>query len=138
MILIPLIFLPDHIEGGRFGCEDESPGVPLRLMWKPPSWGGQTNVLGATASEVIGDIDLLLTGGRLHSTNKAILEQVYTNAMTGGAPDNKALTAVLQHYSAVPEYSITNNLVASSSTTQIRPTPNITAPQNPPPVEGYK
>ena len=38
-------WIPDYPDGGRFDCynaEMESPGVPLRLRFKPPSWGGQT------------------------------------------------------------------------------------------------
>lgn len=115
--------------------------MPLQLRWKPPSWGGQTNVLGASVSAVIDDIDLLLTGGRLYPASRTVLEQVYTNAATaaGSNPDNAALKVVLQHYSAIPEYHITNNLVdSSSSVTEIRPVPDITTPPNPPPVEGYK
>jgi len=137
-------WLPDYPDAGKFSCDDpeafESPGVPLRLSWKPPSWGvgAQTNVQSATASAVIDDIDLLLTGGRIHSANRALLEQVYTNALTGSDPDNNALKAVVQNYAALPEYHITNNLVDSSSTTQIRAVPNITIPESPPPVEGYK
>ncbi len=94
---------------------------------------------GANVATVINDIDLLLTGGRLHSANRAILAQVYTGARTGSNPDYKALKAVLKHYSAVPEFHITNNLFdSSSSSTSARPIPNITVPQTPPPVVGYK
>ena len=142
MGLLTMAISTDYPDGGKFGCEDdaafESPGVPLRLNWKPPSWGGQTNVQGAIVSVVMDDIDLLLTGGKLHSANRALLEQVYNDALTGSDPDNNALKAVLQHYSAVPEYHITNNLVDSSSTTEIRDVPDITIPPSPPPVEGYK
>lgn len=128
--------MPDYPDGGRFDCGFAD--VPLTLRWKPPSWGGQTNVNGASVSSIINDIDLLLTGGRLHSANKVILTQVYNGARTGGNPDNKALRAVLKHYSAVPEFHITNNLLSSSATTSARPIPNITMPQSPPPVVGYK
>ena len=118
--------------------------MPLRLRWTPPCWGGSTNVLGAPAADVVADIDLLLTGGKLSQGNRAILEQAYTNALTdtdawrpGG--DISALQAILQLYSAVPEYHITNNLVDSkTSSTQDRPIPDIILPENPPPVEGYK
>ena len=118
--------------------------MPLRLRWTPPCWGGSTNVLGAPAADVVTDIDTLLTGGKLSQGNRAILEQAYTNALTdtdawrpGG--DISALQAVLQLYSAVPEYHITNNLVDSkTSSTQDRPIPDITLPENPSPVEGYK
>ena len=75
---------------------------------------------------------------RLHSSNKAILEQVYNNARKGSNPDESALKAVIQHYSATPEFHITNNLVDSKSRTSIRETPNIQIPPNPPPVSGYK
>jgi len=102
------------------------------------SWGGQTNVNGANASQVIDDIDLLLTGGRLYSANKALLVQAYNNARTGGNPDNKALRTVLQHFSSLPEFQITNNLVSSLSNTTVRRVPNITIPANPPLVQGYK
>lgn len=112
--------------------------IPLRLNWKPPSWGGQTNVLSATASEVIEDIDLLLTGGRLHSANKALLEQVYSNGLTGRDPDNNALQAAIQHFSAVPEFHITNNLVDSKTTTTIREVPSFPISQQPEVVRGYK
>ena len=118
--------------------------MPLRLRWTPPCWGGSTNVVGAPAADVVADIDLLLTGGKLSQGNRAILEQAYTNALTdtdawrpGG--DISALQAVLQLYSAVPEYHVTNNLVDSkTSSTQDRPIPDIILPENPPPVEGYK
>lgn len=131
------LVITDYPDGGRFDCGFAE--VPLTLRWKPPSWGGQTNVNGASVSSIINDIDLLLTGGRLHSANKAILSQVYTAARTGSNPDNRALRAVLKHYSAVPEFHITNNLFDSSaSATATRPIPNITIPQNPPPVVGYK
>lgn len=134
-------WLTDYPDGGYMNCWEasESAGVPLRLNWKPPSWGGATNVNGASVSSVIDEIDILLTGGRLHSANRALLEQVYIDALAGSDPDNNALRSVLQHYSAVPEYHITNNLVDSSNpTTEIRNVPNITIPQAPPPVEGYK
>lgn len=136
------LWLPDYPDGGKFDCQsgpDAFNAVPLRLLWKPPSWGGNTNVRNAITSEVIDDIDLLLTGGRLHSANKAILQTVYDNANSGSDPDNNALSAVIQHFAAVPEFHITSNLVDSSSTTLAeRDAPDISLPPNPPPVEGYK
>ena len=108
------------------------------MRWKPSSWGGQTNVNRANTSLVLDDIDLLLTGGRLSSANKALLTQAYDNARTGNNPDNKALRTVLQLYSALPEFQITSNLVSSLSNTTVRPVPNITIPPNPPPVQEYK
>lgn len=135
--------MPEHPEAGAFNCTPTglwyTPNrVPLNLSWKPPSWGGTTNVQSASVSEVLDDIDLLLTGGRLDPANRALLEQVYSNAHAGSDPDDNALIAVLQHYAALPEFHITNNLVSSSSTTETRPVPNITVPPTPPPVEGYK
>ena len=131
----------DYPDRGLFDCPYDPElfqGVPLSLRWKPVSWGGQTNVNGASSSQVIDDIDLLLTGGRLFSANKALLVQAYNNARTGGNPDNRALRTVLQHYSALPEFQITGNLVSSLSNTTVRPVPNITIPASPPPVQGYK
>jgi cullin-associated NEDD8-dissociated protein 1 len=60
-------FIPDYPDGGEFECDaaaSNNPGVPLRLRYTPPSWGGPTNVNNAPTSKVIDDIDLLLTGGR--------------------------------------------------------------------------
>ncbi|KAL7541734.1 hypothetical protein ACHAXR_011178 [Thalassiosira sp. AJA248-18] len=131
-------WIRDYPDGHFFDCDDarsQSPGVPLRLRWKPPSWGGETNVNNAPASAVIDDIDLLLTGGRLHAANRVILEQVYNT----GKSDDNALQAVMQHYAAVPEFHVTNNLVNSkSSATTVRAVPNIEVPENPSPVKGYK
>lgn len=131
-----MLFHTDYPDGGQFDCGFAE--APLTLRWKPPSWGGQTNVNGASVSSIINDIDLLLTGGRLHAANRAILSQVYTSTRTESNSDIKALRAVLKHYSAVPEFHISNNLLSSSVTTSARPIPNITMPQNPPPVVGYK
>ena len=131
----------DYPDKGSFECHwdpDLFLGAPLSLRWKPPSWGGQTNVNGANTSQVIDDIDLLLTGGRLYQANKALLVQAYNSARTGSNPDNKALKLVLQLYSALPEFQVTSNLVSSLSNTTVRPVPNITLPPSPPPVQGYK
>ena len=135
-------YITDYPDGGKFGCNAaqlNNPGVPLRLRYTPPSWGGATNVNNAPVSDVIDDIDLLLTGGRLHSANKAILESVYNEAHVGAQPDEAALRAVLQHYAVAPEFHITNNLLNSKTTTPAeRPIPNIQIPQDPPPVTEYK
>jgi len=134
-------WIPDYPDGGSFDCnaaENEQPGVPLRLRWKPPSWGGDTNINGAPTSQIIDEMDLLLTGGRLHTSNKAILETVYNDALSGTNPDYSALKAVIPHFAATPEFHITNNLVDSNSVTTTREIPNISIPPNPPPVTGYK
>ena len=60
-------YIPDYPDAGEFDCyaaRTNSPGVPLRLRYTPPSWGGSTNVKNAVTSDVIDDLDLLLTGGR--------------------------------------------------------------------------
>lgn len=66
------------------------------------------------------------------------MEQVYDDAHTGSNPDKKALTAVMQLYSALPEFQITNRLLNSKSTTAYRDIPDVQVPPSPPPVEGYK
>ena len=110
-------------------------------LTKPPSWGGNTNVLGASVSAIISDVDLLLTGGKLHPSNRALLEELYVNttiADTSGDPDNKGLQAVLQHFAVTPEFHITSNLHSSASS-QVRSVPDdLTVPQEPTPVENYK
>lgn len=131
----------DYPDMGGFDCSwppETFQGVPLSVRWKPPSWGGQTNVNGSNTSVIIDEIDLLLTGGRLCPANKALLMQAYNSARTGNNPDNKALSALIQLFSAAPEFHITSNLVSSLSTSTVRPVPNITLPANPPPVQGYK
>ncbi|KAL7539351.1 hypothetical protein ACHAXR_009213, partial [Thalassiosira sp. AJA248-18] len=138
------LWLPDYPDGGKFDCFSnpdafESQGVPLRLRWTPPSWGSQVNANGASAAEIISDIDLLLTGGKLHSASRDVLEQIYQTAHTGSDPDNSALRAVIQYYAAVPEFHITSNLIDSkSTTTTVRDAPEIEIPQDPVPVQGYK
>lgn len=155
-VTIDLFVYSDYPEGGMFdewhdASTFEDPGVPLRLRWTPPSWGGQTNVNGATAAAVIADIDLLLTGGKLSAANRALLEQIYYDTVTGGFalptwfprpssdPHTNALRVVLQHFSAVPEFHVTNNLIDSKSTsTVLRDVTNAVAPETPDPVQGYK
>ena len=133
-------WIPDHPDGGQFDCYDtaaiDSQGFPLSLSWKPPSWGGGSGA-GVPASVVVDDIDLLLTGGKLYSHSRTILEQVYNDALISGDEDD-ALRAVMQHYSAVPEFHVSNNLMSSGATTQARPVSDVTLPENPPPVTGYK
>lgn len=141
MPIVP--FITDNPDGGKFECTEDPADfelneVPLRLNWKPPSWGGQTNIRRATAEAVVNDIDLLLTGGRLHSSNRALLEQVYKDALIGSDPHNNALQAVIQHFSALPEFHITNNLVDSNSNTTARNVPTMSPPAEPEAVEGYK
>jgi len=135
-------WITDYPDGGYFDCgsaEAEQPGVPLRLRWKPPSWGGETNVNNAPPSQIIDEVDLLLTGGRLHPSNKAIMEQVYNSANSGINPDSKSLKAVISHFAATPEFHITNNLMNSRvTTTATRPTPDISTPPNPAPVTDYR
>jgi hypothetical protein len=67
-----------------------------------------------------------------------MLEAVYTNAPT----DEVGLSSIVQHYAALPEFHITNNLVDSKSTVSERPVPNITLTahesETPQSVEGYK
>ena len=93
-------WLPDYPDAGMFDCSNANSNLAqLQFQWRPPSWGGQTNVASATPSMVIDDIDILLTGGKLYSTSRAILEQVYSDALAVG-DDISALNAVLQHYSA--------------------------------------
>lgn len=133
-----ILLITDNPDHGQYNCEYDPAlfqGVQNSLRWKPPSWGGQTNVNAATALQVIDNIDLLLTGGRLNQANKNLLVQIYNSARTGSNPDNKALNTVLSHYSAVPEFHMTSS---SLSTTSIRAVPNITIPANPPPIQGYK
>ena len=133
-----ILLITDNPEQGQYNCEYDPAlfkGVQNSLRWKPPSWGGQTNVNAATALQVIDNIDLLLTGGRLNQANKNLLVQIYNSARSGSNPDNKALNTVLSHYSAVPEFHMTSS---SLSTTSIRAVPNITIPANPPPIQGYK
>jgi cullin-associated NEDD8-dissociated protein 1 len=135
-------FIPDYPDGGQFGCDAakaNNPGVPLRFRYTPPSWGGATNVNKAPTSEVIDDIDLLLTGGKISAANKAILENIYDIARANSGSDGYALRAVIQHYSVAPEFHITNNLQSSKATApDARPVPDITIPPNPEPVTEYK
>lgn len=94
-------WITDYPDGGMFSCSgarSQSPSVPLRLRWKPPVWGGETNVNNAGVSSVIDDFDLLLTGGRLHDSSRTILEKVYSDELGKGGTDVDALHAVMQHF----------------------------------------
>jgi cullin-associated NEDD8-dissociated protein 1 len=138
--------LQDHPGEGQFSCdeaEDFDPAtavVPYMLRWNPPSWGGKANVKGASAAEVVTDLDLLLTEGRLHSRNRDIIEQAYANTVAKGgvSPDVAALRVAQALFAVTPEFSITNQLMNDKSIPEIRNTTEESLPSDPPPVAGYK
>jgi len=53
--------------------------IALKLRWRPECWGGETNVNGATASDVVDELDLLLTGGRMSATKRAAIIEAYAH-----------------------------------------------------------
>lgn len=138
--------LQDHPEEGQFSCDEAgdidqaTAAVPYMLRWTPPSWGGNTNVNGASAAEVVTDLDLLLTGGRLQIWNRDIIEQAYTNTVAKGgvSPDVAALRVAQTLFAVTPEFSITNQLMNKMSIPEIRSITEESIPKDPPPVAGYK
>jgi cullin-associated NEDD8-dissociated protein 1 len=134
-------YIGDYPDGGVFSCPQarNDPGVPLRLRYTPLSWGGSFNAKNASASAIVGDIDLLLTGGRISGENKAIMEAVYDSVREVSSSDEDALHAVIEHFVAAPEFHITNNLFSSKAgAPSPRPLPDTDAPQDPKPVTDYK
>ena len=78
--------------------------VPCQLKWKPSQWGN--------ADQVVKELDLVLTGGRLSSARRQLIEHVYSEAFLSDGRI-EALSSIQAMIALSPEYHSTN--VASDS-----------------------
>lgn len=92
------------------------------------------------ADSVVGEMDTLLTGGRLEPANRAIIAAAYVDEaarrdILAVDAHKKGLRKAQQLFTATPEFHITNSLMQEPG---IREMKAETAPESPPPVVGYK
>ena len=78
--------------------------VPYQLKWKPAQWGN--------ADQVVKELDLVLTGGRLSSASRQLIEHVYSETVLSDGRI-EALSRAQAMIALSPEYHSTN--VASDS-----------------------
>lgn len=112
-------------------CHIAPETTPHQLQWTPP-------LDVSTPEDIIDEMDLLLTGGRMSEANKGIISQAYTekNASDG---QKKAVQYALSHFAVAPEFQVTNRVFSLDSTErEERPTVVPELPQSPPPVTDYK
>lgn len=97
------------------------------------------------ASAVINEMDILLTGGRLEETSKAVIVDAYVKAaarrdVSIQIAHTMGLRVAQQLFSVTPEFQITNNYYdeAAASSPVERDVAIEELPEDPEPVSGYK
>jgi len=138
--------LLDHPEEGEFWCEQAAdfdpatPTVPQHLGWLPVSWGGTSNTNDAPASAIVSEMDLLLTGGRLDTNSRSIIEQAYSAAASGGSgtDDLIALQTAQKLFAMTPEFHVTNRVQDSTIAPEVRNATTEELSENVTETTGYK
>jgi len=133
------LILPDQGGEGRFTCtqsvdfDPNTQNVPYRFRWSP------SNI---NSTSIVNELDLLLTGGRLHENNKDIIENAYNKATadsTDAYGHERALRVAQRLIAVTPEFHITNNLIDHQTEPTSRIYSDATQPPNSEdPVTDYK
>uniref|UniRef100_A0A7S4S6P4 DUF1501 domain-containing protein n=1 Tax=Ditylum brightwellii TaxID=49249 RepID=A0A7S4S6P4_9STRA len=126
--------ITDHPDERWYQCHEAGSlnpdtHVPHRFRWLPES--------NASPAEIVSEMDLLLTGGRLSSMNKGIITQAYAVAAEAYG-DATALQHAISHFAAAPEFHVTNDLFSNETQLHERTSTVPDIPENPPPVTDYK
>jgi len=111
-------------------CHIAPETTPHQLQWVPPN-------TATSPADIIAEMDLLLTGGRMSQANKDIITQAYTDKEAQRGQDH-AVEFALAHFAVAPEFQITNRIYTTESerTERVVAVPELIP--NPPPVTDYK
>lgn len=137
LFITVLRWLPPHLTCWFFllfvsswvQCHETKYTTPHQLRWMPSS-------SSASPEEVIAEMDLLLTGGRLSQDNKAIITQAYVDKAAEKGQE-EAIEYAISHFAVAPEFQVTNRVFAETA----RAERTVSVPEllpSPPPVTDYK
>ena len=90
----------------RFDNLPKQNGAPAKISWVPSS-------PSATKEDIVEELDLLLTAGRLEQSTRDILENAYDHAFTiskDGIRRTNGIIAVQQLLITSPEFQVTNRV----------------------------